>query len=136
VAAHRRTPHITDLTNASRTQLLDIHTGHWDDALLALFDIPRALLPQIVRSSGAVAETDATLFGAAWPIAGIAGDQQAALYGQGCSTPGLAKNTYGTGCFMLMHTGIRPSHRTTACSPPVPRRRRRASNTRSKAACS
>ena len=97
--------HITDLTNASRTQLADIHAGCWDDGLLALFDIPRALLPQIVRSSGALAETDAALFGRALPVCGIAGDQQAALYGQGCTTPGLAKNTYGTGCFMLMHTG-------------------------------
>ena len=97
--------HITDLTNASRTQLVDIHAGCWDDGLLALFDIPRALLPQIVRSSGALAWTDAALFGRALPVCGIAGDQQAALYGQGCTAPGLAKNTYGTGCFMLMHTG-------------------------------
>lgn len=97
--------HITDLSNASRTQLADIHAGCWDNDLLALFDIPRALLPQIVPSSGALAEVDATLFGRALPVCGIAGDQQAALYGQGCTSPGLAKNTYGTGCFMLMHTG-------------------------------
>jgi glycerol kinase len=97
--------HITDLSNASRTQLTDIHAGCWDDGLLALFNIPRALLPQIVRSSGALAQTDAALFGRALPVCGIAGDQQAALYGQGCTVPGLAKNTYGTGCFMLMHTG-------------------------------
>ncbi len=97
--------HITDLTNASRTQLLDIHTGQWDEELLALFDIPRTLLPRVVPSSGTLAETDTSLFGRALPVCGIAGDQQAALYGQGCTAPGLAKNTYGTGCFMLMHTG-------------------------------
>ena len=97
--------HLTDLTNASRTQLLDIRSGRWDDDLLTLFRVPRALLPEIVPSSGMLAETEPTLFGRALPVSGIAGDQQAALYGQGCSTPGLAKNTYGTGCFMLMHTG-------------------------------
>ena len=97
--------HLTDLTNASRTQLLDIRSGLWDDDLLTLFRVPRALLPEVVPSSGLLAETDAALFGRALPVSGIAGDQQAALYGQGCSTPGLAKNTYGTGCFMLMHTG-------------------------------
>ena len=97
--------HLTDLTNASRTQLLDIHTGQWDEGLLELFAIPRALLPRVVPSSGALAETGAALFGRALPITGIAGDQQAALYGQGCTATGLAKNTYGTGCFMLMHTG-------------------------------
>ncbi|MDP3873637.1 MAG: glycerol kinase GlpK [Methyloversatilis sp.] len=97
--------HLTDLSNASRTQLLDIHTGQWDDGLLELFSIPRSLLPRVVPSSGALAETGAALFGRALPITGIAGDQQAALYGQGCTAPGLAKNTYGTGCFMLMHTG-------------------------------
>ncbi|MGC4404117.1 glycerol kinase GlpK [Methyloversatilis sp. MC4-4] len=97
--------HLTDLTNASRTQLLDIRSGHWDDELLTLFRVPRALLPEIVPSSGMLAETEPTLFGRALPVSGIAGDQQAALYGQGCTAPGLAKNTYGTGCFMLMHTG-------------------------------
>lgn len=97
--------HLTDLTNASRTQLLDIRSGRWDDDLLTLFRVPRALLPEIVPSSGMLAETEPTLFGRALPVSGIAGDQQAALYGQGCSAPGLAKNTYGTGCFMLMHTG-------------------------------
>ncbi|MBU0602602.1 MAG: glycerol kinase GlpK [Gammaproteobacteria bacterium] len=97
--------HITDLTNASRTQLLDIHTGQWDDSLLALFGVPRELLPQVVASSGDIAQTDAALFGRPIPVTGIAGDQQAALYGQGCTSAGLAKNTYGTGCFMLMHTG-------------------------------
>jgi glycerol kinase len=99
--------HLTDLTNASRTQLLDIRHGDWDDALLDLFGIPRALLPEVVHSSGLLARTDPALLGAAIPVAGIAGDQQAALYGQDCSTPGLAKNTYGTGSFMLMHTGQR-----------------------------
>jgi len=97
--------HLTDLTNASRTQLLDIRSGHWDDELLTLFRVPRALLPEIVPSRGMLAETEPTLFGHALPVSGIAGDQQAALYGQGCTAPGLAKNTYGTGCFMLMHTG-------------------------------
>jgi glycerol kinase len=97
--------HVTDLTNASRTQLLDIRSGQWDEALLALFGVPRALLPHVVRSSGAIADSDPALFGVAWPIAGIAGDQQAALFGQGCTGAGLAKNTYGTGSFLLMHTG-------------------------------
>ncbi|EGK72235.1 Glycerol kinase [Methyloversatilis universalis FAM5] len=97
--------HITDLTNASRTQLLDIRSGRWDDDLLALFGVPRALLPEVLPSAGLLADTDPALFGRAIPLTGIAGDQQAALYGQGCSAAGLAKNTYGTGCFMLMHTG-------------------------------
>ena len=97
--------HITDLTNASRTQLLDIRRGRWDDDLLALFGVPRALLPEVLPSAGHLADTDPALFGRAIPLTGIAGDQQAALYGQGCTAAGLAKNTYGTGCFMLMHTG-------------------------------
>ncbi|MBK8337064.1 MAG: glycerol kinase GlpK [Sterolibacteriaceae bacterium] len=97
--------HLTDISNASRTSLLNIATGEWDDELLALFDIPRAVLPRVVRSSGVVGATDPALFGAAIPIAGIAGDQQAALFGQGCHAAGQAKNTYGTGCFLLMHTG-------------------------------
>ena len=97
--------HVSDISNASRTALLDIATGEWDDELLALFDIPRALLPRVVRSSGVVGATDPALFGVEIPIAGIAGDQQAALFGQGCHEPGHAKNTYGTGCFLLMHTG-------------------------------
>ena len=97
--------HITDLTNASRTQLLDIRSGRWDDDLLALFGVPRALLPEVLPSAGHLADTDPALFGRAIPLTGIAGDQQAALYGQGCTAAGLAKNTYGTGCFMLMHTG-------------------------------
>jgi glycerol kinase len=95
--------HVTDASNASRTMLYDIRRGDWDDALLALLDVPRAVLPQVVASSGVCAETlvDAMRV----PIAGIAGDQQAALFGQACLTPGLAKNTYGTGCFLLINTG-------------------------------
>ena len=95
--------HVTDATNASRTMLFDIRSGDWDDELLALFDVPRSVLPQVVASSGVCAET--TLDGVPVPIAGIAGDQQAALFGQACLSPGLAKNTYGTGCFLLMNTG-------------------------------
>ncbi len=97
--------HVTDASNASRTLLLNIHTGQWDDELLKLFTIPRAVLPRVVPSSGVVGVTDATLLGAEIPIAGIAGDQQAATFGQACFAPGMAKNTYGTGCFMLMNTG-------------------------------
>jgi glycerol kinase len=95
--------HVTDPSNASRTLLFDIRTGDWDDELLALFDVPRSLLPSIVASSGICAHT--TIGGVELPIAGIAGDQQAALFGQACHAPGLAKNTYGTGCFLLMNTG-------------------------------
>src|SRR5438552_1741540 len=97
------TTHVTDPSNASRTLLFDIHRGEWDDELLALLDVPRAVLPAVVASSGVCAH--ATLGGAAVPIAGIAGDQQAALFGQACLEPGLAKNTYGTGCFLLLNTG-------------------------------
>ena len=97
--------HVTDASNASRTLLYNLHSGDWDDALLELFRIPRALLPSIVSSSGIVGETDPEVFGHAIPIAGIAGDQQAATFGQACLEPGMAKNTYGTGCFMLMNTG-------------------------------
>ena len=97
--------HVTDVSNASRTMLFNIHTLAWDDALLALFNIPPSVLPKVVASSGVVGQTDPTLFGAAIPIAGIAGDQQAATFGQACIKPGMAKNTYGTGCFMLMNTG-------------------------------
>jgi glycerol kinase len=95
--------HVTDASNASRTMLFNLHTGRWDDELLALFDIPRAVLPEVVPSSGVCAE--ARLAGVTLPIAGIAGDQQAALFGQACHAPGLAKNTYGTGCFLLLNTG-------------------------------
>ena len=99
------TAHVTDKTNASRTMLMNLSTGQWDDDLLAYFDIPRAMLPRIVASSEVVGVTSAELFGREIPIAGIAGDQQAALAGQACFRPGLTKNTYGTGCFALMHTG-------------------------------
>ena len=97
--------HLTDVTNASRTMLMEIHRGDWDDDLLALFDIPRALLPRIVASSGDFGTTDPALFGAAIPIRGAVGDQQSALFGQLCTQPGLVKCTYGTGCFMLAFTG-------------------------------
>jgi glycerol kinase len=97
--------HITDASNASRTLLFNIHTLRWDPQLLALFDIPAAVLPEVVPCSGALAQTDPELFGRAITIGGMAGDQQAATFGQACFSPGMAKNTYGTGCFMLMNTG-------------------------------
>lgn len=100
--------HITDVSNASRTLLFNIHTLDWDDELLGILDIPRAILPEVRSSSEVYGETDPALFGAAIPIAGIAGDQQAATFGQGCFHPGQAKNTYGTGCFLLMNTGNQP----------------------------
>ena len=100
-----RDRHVTDPSNASRSLLFDIRRGTWDDELLGLLDIPRALLPEVVPGSGAIAVCDRELFGAEIPIAGIAGDQQAATFGQACFTPGMVKNTYGTGCFMLMNTG-------------------------------
>ena len=100
--------HVTDPGNASRTLLFNLHTLDWDALLLERFRIPRALLAQVVPSSGVCGETDAALFGAAIPIAGIGGDQQAATFGQGCLAPGMAKNTYGTGCFLLMNTGNAP----------------------------
>jgi glycerol kinase len=98
--------HVTDASNASRTMLFNIHQGDWDRELLGLFGVPRAMLPEVRSSSEVYGET--TLFGGAIPIAGIAGDQQAALFGQACTRPGMVKNTYGTGCFMLMHTGEKP----------------------------
>ncbi|MBO94468.1 MAG: glycerol kinase [Opitutales bacterium] len=98
--------HITDASNASRTMLFNIRTGDWDDELLKLFCVPRSMLPRIVSSSKVYAET--RVFGQSLPIAGIAGDQHAALFGQCCHKPGMVKNTYGTGCFMLMHTGDKP----------------------------
>ncbi|HTJ78362.1 MAG TPA: glycerol kinase GlpK [Rariglobus sp.] len=100
--------HLTDASNASRTLLCNIHTGDWDDDLLKLFAIPRALLPEIKSSSEIYGHVAADLPAAGAPIAGIAGDQQAALFGQACFTPGMAKNTYGTGCFLLMNTGEKP----------------------------
>jgi glycerol kinase len=104
----RGTQHITDATNASRTLLLDIATGTWDDYALELLRIPRALLPRVVPSMLARGEAFALLGGREIPLGGIAGDQQAALFGQACFRPGMAKNTYGTGCFMLMNTGREP----------------------------
>ena len=95
--------HATDPSNASRTLLFNIHSNSWDDELLALLDIPRAVLPEVRPSSGAFGDT--VIDGVAVPIAGDAGDQQAALFGQGCHAPGMAKNTYGTGCFLLLNTG-------------------------------
>ncbi|MFA7666083.1 MAG: glycerol kinase GlpK [Burkholderiaceae bacterium] len=97
--------HLTDVSNASRTLLFDIRSGCWDDELLAAMRVPRALLPEVRPSSHPYGETDAALFGAPIAIGGIAGDQQAALFGQACFEAGMAKNTYGTGCFMLMNTG-------------------------------
>ena len=97
--------HVTDASNASRTMLFDISNGDWDDELLKLFSVPRSMLPD-VRSSSEVYGVS-TLLGTPIPIAGIAGDQQAALFGQACTKPGMAKNTYGTGCFMLMNTGTK-----------------------------
>jgi len=99
--------HVTDISNASRTMLFNIHTGDWDDELLALFDIPRSCLPRVLPCSFSPADEKlvADLDGTPVPITGIAGDQQAALFGQACLNPGMAKNTYGTGCFLLMNTG-------------------------------
>jgi glycerol kinase len=97
--------HVTDASNASRTMLFNIHSCDWDDELLALFNVPRSVLPEIVPSSGVLGATSEGLLGAAIPIAGLAGDQQSAAFGQGCHKPGLAKNTYGTGCFALLNTG-------------------------------
>ncbi|WP_426662816.1 glycerol kinase GlpK [Rhodanobacter aciditrophus] len=98
--------HVTDASNAARTLLYDIHRRDWDDGLLRLFGVPRAMLPRVCACSEHVGDTDPARFlGAAVPIGGLAGDQQAALFGQACFEPGMAKNTYGTGCFMLMHTG-------------------------------
>jgi glycerol kinase len=97
--------HVTDPGNAARTMLFNIHSLDWDDELLALFGIPRALLPRVVDSSGVCGTSAPSVLGAAVPIAGIAGDQQAATFGQACFSPGMAKNTYGTGCFLLMNTG-------------------------------
>jgi glycerol kinase len=99
--------HATDVSNASRTMLFDVRRNAWDDELLALLDVPRELLPDVHPSAHRYGDTEPALLGAALPIAGIAGDQQSALFGQACFKAGLAKNTYGTGCFMLMHTGER-----------------------------
>lgn len=97
--------HVTDVSNASRTLLCNIHTGTWDDELLGILRIPPAVLPRIVSSSEEIGTTEESLFGVRIPVTGIAGDQQAAAFGQACHQPGMVKNTYGTGCFLLMHTG-------------------------------
>jgi glycerol kinase len=97
--------HVVDVSNASRTLMFNIHSLQWDEQLLALLEVPASLLPRVVPSSGVIGHTDAALFGGAIAIAGIAGDQQAATFGQACHHSGMAKNTYGTGCFMLLNTG-------------------------------
>ena len=97
--------HITDPSNASRTQLYDIHKGDWDGELLDIFGVPRAMLPEVLPSSHIYGPIAKTMLGEEVPLAGIAGDQQAALFGQGCHEAGMAKNTYGTGCFLLLNTG-------------------------------
>jgi glycerol kinase len=97
--------HATDVSNASRTMLFDVHSNQWDDALLAALDIPASLMPVVQPSASHFGEVAASLLGRAIPIGGVAGDQQSALFGQACFNAGMAKNTYGTGCFMLMHTG-------------------------------
>jgi glycerol kinase len=104
----RGAQHATDVTNASRTLLWDIHRGAWDEELLEILGIPPALLPEVRSSSEVYGESAPELLGGALPVAGVAGDQQAALFGQACLRPGMAKNTYGTGCFLLMHTGASP----------------------------
>ncbi|MCC9602089.1 glycerol kinase GlpK [Stieleria sp. JC731] len=115
--------HIADVTNASRTMLMNLHTGQWDDGLLRLFNVPHSLLPTIQPACAIYGETKESLFGGPIKVAGSAGDQQAALFGQNCSKPGMAKNTYGTGCFMLMNIGEQPQssqHKlltTVAASP-------------------
>jgi glycerol kinase len=100
--------HVTDVTNASRTMIFNIHTLTWDDELLALFNIPKSMLPEVKSSSEVYGETAGEIFAAKIPIAGIAGDQQSALFGQMCTEVGMAKNTYGTGCFLLMNIGDKP----------------------------
>ena len=105
--------HVTDYSNASRTMLYNIHTLNWDEELLSLLNIPESLLPEVTDSSKVYGKTTPyTFFGEEVPISGIAGDQQAALFGQGCFLPGMAKNTYGTGCFLLMNTGDKPVNST------------------------
>jgi glycerol kinase len=104
--------HVSDVSNASRTMLFNVHTHQWDADLLEALDIPASLMPQVKPSSAHFADTDAGLFDRPLPIGGVAGDQQSALFGQACFEAGMAKNTYGTGCFLLMHTGgdFQPSH--------------------------
>ena len=100
--------HVTDVSNASRTMLFNINTLQWDDELLKMFDIPRSMMPEVRSSSEIYGHTKTTIFAHKVPIAGIAGDQQAALFGQMCIGPGMVKNTYGTGCFLLMNSGDKP----------------------------
>lgn len=100
-------PHVTDATNAGRTMLFNLSTQDWDEELLRLLDIPRACLPQVVDTSGVIGLLDESILGASIPVAAMAGDQHASLFGQACLQPGMVKNTYGTGCFMLMNTGDR-----------------------------
>ena len=100
--------HVTDVSNASRTMLFNINTLEWDQELLDLFDIPRSMMPEVKSSSEVYGHTKTTIFAHKVPIAGIAGDQQAALFGQMCTEPGMVKNTYGTGCFLLMNSGEKP----------------------------
>lgn len=101
--------HVTDVTNASRTMFFNINTMAWDEELLELFSIPKAMLPEVCASSEVIGQTAGLIFASRIPIAGIAGDQQAALFGQMCTKPGMVKNTYGTGCFMLMNIGEKPT---------------------------
>jgi len=114
--------HVTDYTNASRTLIFNIHEKEWDTELLGIFDIPVEMLPRVVPSSGVAGQTDPSILGTAIPIAGIAGDQQAALFGQACFDKGQVKNTYGTGCFMLLNLGdasVKPTNGlllTLACN--------------------
>src|SRR5450830_2124773 len=104
----RGSRHVTDVSNASRTMLFNIHTMQWDDELLDIMGVPRNMLPEVCSSSETYGHTDVSGFASKIPIAGIAGDQQAALFGQMCTRPGMVKNTYGTGCFMMMNTGSVP----------------------------
>lgn len=104
----RGTAHVTDVTNASRTMLFNINTLQWDDDLLKLLDIPRSMMPEVKSSSEIMAHTKTTIFAHEVPIAGVAGDQQAALFGQMCIEPGSIKNTYGTGCFVMLNVGDKP----------------------------
>ncbi|WP_240443275.1 FGGY family carbohydrate kinase, partial [Pseudomonas aeruginosa] len=115
--------HVTDYTNASRTMLFNIHSLDWDEELLALFEIPRSLLPEVLDCAAEFGVSEPSLLGAAIPVLGMAGDQQAALIGQACFQPGMVKSTYGTGCFMIQNTGEQPvtsKNRlltTIACGP-------------------
>ena len=101
-------PHVTDATNASRTLLYNIHKHDWDDTLLEALNVPRAMLPRVVDTSGVIGMLDPTILGCPIPVAALAGDQHAALFGQGCFKPGMMKNTYGTGCFLLLNAGPLP----------------------------